>query len=1230
MISPSSLDLLAFTNPLFDSPLPNIGTVPLSAILPLILAIAGFAIGIWFAQAIRMREYGWKCGLILAAWLSSLSIVLFGDYKLGVDLQGGVILVYQVDEKETAALDPLGRSDQWSMSGLLEVLKRRLNPDGLKEIVIRPFGRDQVEIVVPEADEGEVELIKRRITTGGSLRFLIVASDPVRDARVIELATEQSTQEGKELNRNVMDGEKVVGYWARVGRESSEVPNSPYRVDVRFNTLRDSRTGRILDLSQQERNVPLSRFGEMLAERGIQQIDVLMVVDPENDVRGSDLASSSKGHDERLNPDIEFTMRGEGVVKMSTLTSENIERNLGIVFDNELISAPVIQSRIAERGRITGQFTEKEVDFMVELLRSGSMPVVLYPNPISENQIGSILGRDTIRMGTYSIAISLVLVLGFTWAYYRFAGFIACLALILNLLLTVGIMVMLRAPFTLPGLAGIVLTVGMSLDANVLIFERIREEREKGAALRTAIRNGFDRAMVTVIDSNLTTLLTAVVLYAIGTDQVRGFGITLILGILTSMFTAIFMSRVIFEIGERKRWITKLTMTKLMGALNVDWVKLFMPATVLSLVLIAIGLVATVARGKGLFDIDLVGGTSVTFVLDEPLEESQLREKLSTAFGKLTDEETKSRVDFSVNEVSMANEKPGSVWKVDSSLQSVEKLQSVLKDIFTENGHIGLKTYRLEVSPLKTAEAPFITGAEETAPPPDTPAAKGDAKSESKPATSDKEEAPAEGAESKSPATESKAEPAPEAKTEETAPPAEEPAAKPEEKPAEKADDGEKAPPAEDAPPAEEKPADAAPSTDAPAEKEAPESAPNAEQEKNAAFAAQKVYLTSFLLQDEAASEEKSEETAPSDDAKAGNDKSGDAPAAETPATEAPAAEAPADAPAGEKVAEPAAPASPAEEAKPAPSDEPEISADPAPANGAPATRAPVVWTVGTVTFENTKMTAEAVRDRISQMAVTVLGVDPPVEVDNPQWNRRDNASFNTWNVSIQLPQDQAQKVFDALKSELTVTPIWETSSKIGGQVSSDTRWKAVTAVMFSLLGILAYVWFRFQRFSWGVAAIAALVHDTLIMLGGIAVSYWLVGPLGFLGVEEFKISLPVIAAFLTLIGYSINDTIVIFDRLREIRGKSQYVTPEMINAAVNQTMSRTILTGGLTLAVIVILYFFGGPGIHAFAFSLVIGGVAGIYSTVFIASPMLLWLLGDNRTSPAKPAANREVARST
>jgi SecD/SecF fusion protein len=159
------------------------------------------------------------------------------------------------------------------------------------------------------------------------------------------------------------------------------------------------------------------------------------------------------------------------------------------------------------------------------------------------------------------------------------------------------------------------------------------------------------------------------------------------------------------------------------------------------------------------------------------------------------------------------------------------------------------------------------------------------------------------------------------------------------------------------------------------------------------------------------------------------------------------------------------------------------------------------------------------------------------------------------------------------------------------------------------LLGIIGYIWIRFQRVVYGLAAVIALIHDVLITLGAIALSFYLAGSLGFLKIEEFSISLPIVAAFLTIIGYSLNDTIVVFDRIREVRGKSPDLTETMINQSINQTLSRTVLTSLTTLIVVAILYWFGGQGIHGFAYALVVGVIVGTYSSVFVASPVLLWL---------------------
>jgi len=208
------------------------------------------------------------------------------------------------------------------------------------------------------------------------------------------------------------------------------------------------------------------------------------------------------------------------------------------------------------------------------------------------------------------------------------------------------------------------------------------------------------------------------------------------------------------------------------------------------------------------------------------------------------------------------------------------------------------------------------------------------------------------------------------------------------------------------------------------------------------------------------------------------------------------------------------------------------------------------------------------------------------------------------------------EKVLGPIEEQMTTTPFFPSSSSIGGKVAGDMQQKAIYALLGSLISIIGYLWIRFQRVSYGLAAVVALVHDVLITLGALAISAYLVEPLGFLGIEKFKISLSVLAAFLTIIGYSLNDTIVVFDRIREVKGKTPALTADIINTSINQTLSRTLLTSLTTLIVVVILYFGGGTGLHAFAYSLLVGVIVGTYSSIFVASPILYWM--------SKPAGGR------
>ena len=250
--------------------------------------------------------------------------------------------------------------------------------------------------------------------------------------------------------------------------------------------------------------------------------------------------------------------------------------------------------------------------------------------------------------------------------------------------------------------------------------------------------------------------------------------------------------------------------------------------------------------------------------------------------------------------------------------------------------------------------------------------------------------------------------------------------------------------------------------------------------------------------------------------------------------------------------------------------------------------------------------------------------------LSNKEYDERGGGShaFEHWQVEFMgLNKTEAGAVLEIIKSGLADRPVFPSINDIGGQVAGDTQRKAIVALLVSLLAIVGYIWIRFNKVMYGLAAVVALVHDVLITLGVIALSYWVAPYLGILLIDPFKISLPVLAAFLTIIGYSLNDTIVVFDRIREVKGKSPQLTEEMVNTSINQTLSRTVLTSLTTLLVVGILYWGGGQGIHGFAFALLIGVLVGTYSSIFVASPVLLWMSKSAQTPQGRKAAKAETA---
>ena len=252
---------------------------------------------------------------------------------------------------------------------------------------------------------------------------------------------------------------------------------------------------------------------------------------------------------------------------------------------------------------------------------------------------------------------------------------------------------------------------------------------------------------------------------------------------------------------------------------------------------------------------------------------------------------------------------------------------------------------------------------------------------------------------------------------------------------------------------------------------------------------------------------------------------------------------------------------------------------------------------------------ARAALAAIVETAMAADGLDGEFDLRPPRDQGDPEAAATIWALATSLDAEAAGRLAERMATTLSETPLYLSANRIGGKVADNTRVTAAYALITSLALIVLYIWVRFQNVAFGLAAVVALAHDVLIALGCLAASRFVAPFMGWAQVDEFRISLDVVAALLTIVGFSINDTIVIFDRLREIRGKAKFVTTDMVDRAVNQTLSRTILTSGTSLLAVLLLYAVGGAGIHAFAFTMLVGVITGTYSSIFVAAPLVLWL---------------------
>lgn len=352
----------------------------------------------------------------------------------------------------------------------IEIIRRRLDPDGTKEPIIQRQGADRILIQLPGVDDPE--RIKALLGQTARLTFQLV------DTRTT----------------------------ASEARASGRVPP-----------------------------------GTMLLPSANPEEDRYYLVEKRVMVSGEMLDNAVPGFDQNNQPAVNFTLNATGARLFGQVTGENIGRAFAIVLDDKVVSAPTIRAQIFANGQISGSFSVQETNDLALVLRAGALPAPLIV--LEERSIGPGLGADSIAAGQIAALVGMVLVILFMIGSYGLFGVFANVALIINALLIIAALSFLQATLTLPGIAGIVLTMGMAVDANVLIFERIREELARKRALRSAIEAGYDRAIATIVDANLTTLFAAIFLYIFGSGPIKGFAVTLSLGIVTSMFTAILVTR---------------------------------------------------------------------------------------------------------------------------------------------------------------------------------------------------------------------------------------------------------------------------------------------------------------------------------------------------------------------------------------------------------------------------------------------------------------------------------------------------------------------------------------------------------------------------------------------------------------------------------------------------------------------------------------------------------------
>ncbi len=1149
-----------------------------------------------------MQNLIWKIILIALILIGCAFAVTPPEKKirLGRDLSGGVSLIYSVRMDDDTA------DRQAVLSQTIEVLKERVNPDGVLDIQMTPLGTDRIEVVMPLpnsevkelADKYRVKLdvlldkaqirpatLDQALEEGNAVAA--IGGDASRGQLVQELQTKWTELQGalEQLKGEPSDGlfeqrvadleievEDLREQLLAMSLDKNEVmrllqlsrEGEPLRDDKEY-VVRDEQTGEILrgsaprdtalaelgalyphlsdqlrelvggfdeyqtkrtgfddpeDLIRMLRGAGVLEFRIAVSSGKAEGVDVaglrtqLAKVGPDNtdstiaswypinevnawadtpDARAAlradvqtyfastrsleaaeydgdfylllydddaramthkggkkwSVTSAYSSADPFGRPAVAFRLDASGGNAMGRLTGAHIKDPMAIVLDDQVYTVANISTQINTQGQITGSFSQAEIDYLLRVLAAGSLEARLSPDPIAVNIIGPTIGQDNLGRGLSAFGYSVIAVMAFILFYYLLAGLVADFALLANGLLIFGVMALIDGTFTLPGLAGVVLTMGMAVDANVLIYERIQEELAAGARdLREAIREGYNKVFSTITDANLTNLIVCFVLYKTATTEVKGFAVTLSIGIVATLFTSFFMTRVIFTIyanvfGRRTLPMLPTVFPAVARVLhpNWNWVSMRKIFWVISAVGIVVSIWAVMHRGVHILDTEFRGGVSIT-MRTKPVEDGRL----------LLSHTGEGSVEARVHAIGEAVTGDTMKDQILAELSGATVL-TVGDAAVNDAGQVVSDGFQIKIANPPTIEDETVVTATVV---------------------------------------------------------------------------------------------------------EAITEAFGADLDVPPSLTFEGVGMNDF---------QKYTFQVSRDDVTIG-DVLGRG-----------------------------------------------VRGDISNFRGGV-----IVLVENIVPF----VTLEDVENRIDRMrqqpeyARDAAGREVKVfGVERGEGDGYTSIAVAVYDTDMNYLRNDPELVdervaateWQLVETALSQPQSLDQVSSFSSQIARTMKANAIVAVVLSLLGILAYIWFRFGSLRYSLAAIVALMHDVMITLGALAIAGFVANEAFFsqtLKVEAFQIDLGVIAALLTVIGYSLNDTIVILDRIRENRGKRPLPTMEIVNNSINQTISRTLLTSFTTLIAVAIIYVVGGSGIRPFAFCLLVGIVVGTYSSVAVAAPLV------------------------